>query len=174
MKKWKEVAHLYIMSKVQVYIFPDNTINSGFLKKYILNNQVALDAQNMGTVVLDQNTYDHILEQNYKPVLKELGDITYDDAFILLQTGDFWRSHRIDITDITPHEIRFRAQYNHEGRWWRKYQPLTNKLTMEQFLFLIENGYDVFRLIEQGEALDQKRFTALEVEMKLTDHYENN
>lgn len=79
-----------------------------------------------------------------KPILRKLEDMTEEDAKEFLSIGEYQRIESIQVDDVS---IDFYIDDIPFAVWFDSISP-------KQFHFLCQRGYDLFGLIDSGEAID--------------------
>lgn len=143
----KDVLHFYVNSCNCQVIFVDETVNNFFAK--------------VGEVVkFDATTYYVVSSEdivNVRPILRRLQSMTEEQAKMLLLQIPFNTRHHIIVkrVDENPYiGIEYEFQYNDKGRYWNKYHSLGKGFTPEEFRWLCVMGFDLWNLIDSGQAID--------------------
>lgn len=145
MKKFNTVAHLYLGCKL-----------------YHLTTLKSIG-------ILDGKAYDTFMtERNgdfgfYKPLLRKLDTITIQEMKELSAIEWFWGGGHI-VSDIKKIGWKFPNNYNLIEYSFESRQGTgcsvgsctiqLNRISQRQFLFLLDKRFDLFNLIENGEALN--------------------
>ncbi len=141
--KFKDVAHFYLGCK----LLPNGGSIDTFTMEVIgLNRSVG-----------EWNGNSHVLLSEVKPILRPLSSMSDEDAIGFCKLSE-WESY-----GQHPHERLYGVYKNPFGKKVVSWGITTNEkrvpedvsaLTHKEFYFLISKHYDVFGLIDSGEAID--------------------
>lgn len=70
--KWEDVAHLYI--GCEVFVFTDEAITDGFLKKYLKDYP-----SGVYNPIMTIDKFKHFIYSGYKPILRPMSDMTEEE-----------------------------------------------------------------------------------------------
>lgn len=142
--KFKEIAHLYLGCKV-------------FIEGGIIGTLNQVD-----TNKLDITCYDTVFAypkfEQVTPILRHIKSITKDEILELICHHPKHGPNEVEYLGKFGTSLCYRVTFQGPERKYQKmYQTSHFGETPQQFNYLISKGFDVFGLIEAGEAINQKR-----------------
>lgn len=129
--KFKEVAHLYIGCTLWKSWDEKQTVLT-------VSNYTTLFSQKVGEV---------------EPILRQLSDMTEDDVYGFIKSHNFYAENEIRNWQWRNGYVHFDVRYKSSKRWHTKMINDEGK-TPSQFAYLLKQNFDLFNLIESGEAID--------------------
>lgn len=140
-------------SSISVFIFPDDSLNDGFLKKYLIqfpkgiyNPQLTFD------------NYKRFLKDGYKPILRPLSDMTEEEAkearYIMIEYSNL--RFKCDEKDtIKYRNVFIYDSVGEEGEHYSTSFSSPENLPSKIVPWMCKHGFDIFDLIRQGLAIDK-------------------
>lgn len=92
-------------------------------------------------------------ERDITPILRPLSSMTRDEAHQAVLLDKFYGQHHVFDCEFYRGALCFKVQYEGQRRMWGKSVRIS-EISAHQFHYLLKQGFDLFGLIESGEASD--------------------
>lgn len=142
-----QVAHLYVGCKFQ--FIADGSIDTsvGYYdgNYYFINKKAAIHLPVLTPL------------SAVKIILRKLDSIHLHELDELININPFYKSHNIRLAKVERGHVAFSyyVQYDFKGRWYSKSISPLREIRPDQLAYLISRKFDVFNLIDTGEAIDE-------------------
>ena len=138
-KKLKDYLHYHM--GCSVFVFPAETIKSGWLKKEL---KKLPDLQY--SYLLDFDCYHRVLHAGYLPILRPYSSMT--DAECLEWANLYFTDH------VTADELKIDRKFGSPIIQFFDARIQLREIQPEIFYWLLSKNFDVFGLIDEGIAID--------------------
>lgn len=144
-------------SSISVFIFPDDSLEDGFLKKYL--TQFPKGVYNPQ---LTHENYKKFLKDGYKLILRPLSDILNTEAYEVYKIY-FDKEMALDFSGDTgsayfnPKQVRVKAEHALRIFNGEDYETGDFMKVLQLVPYLLKQGFDIFGLIEAGVAIDKTK-----------------